>query len=77
MDALLMMTDLWDMVLNGIVEKWYFFVAFVALVILANKRKPHKHRNAKMPFGGGNQGIKPLNTTSGHQHLVSAFAASL
>jgi hypothetical protein len=42
MDALLMMTDLWDMVLNGIVEKWYFFVAFVALVILANKVKSRK-----------------------------------
>ena len=38
----LMMTDLWDMVLNGIVEKWYFFVAFVALVILANKVKSRK-----------------------------------
>jgi hypothetical protein len=37
-----MMTDLWDMVLNGIVEKWYFFVAFVAFVILANKVKSRK-----------------------------------
>ena len=42
MDALLMKIDIWGTMLNAIVEKWYFFVAFVALVILANKVKSRK-----------------------------------
>jgi len=42
MNALLMMTDLWDMVLNGIVDKWHFFLAFVAVGFLAERARKRK-----------------------------------
>ena len=42
MIALLMTTDLWDMVLNGIVDKWYFFLAFVVVGYLAGRARKRK-----------------------------------
>jgi len=42
MKALLMMTDLWDIVLNGIVDKWYFFAAFVVVGFLAGRARKRK-----------------------------------